>query len=61
MVIKFLPNEIKLFLTNAGTNLIYRTPRANEVDNVPYSLRIENCTTYITMRELAGAGIIFPK
>ena len=60
MVIKFLPNEIKLFLTNAGTNLIYRTPGANEVDNVPYSLRIENCTAFI-MRELAGAGILFPK
>ena len=59
MIIKFLPDNIRMILNTAGTNLIHNNGGFASKD-IPYNLRLENVTAFI-ISELQDVNIKFPK
>ncbi len=60
MIIKFLPDSIRMILNTAGTNLIHDSNMGTSLQDVPYNLRLENVTAFI-ISELQDVNIKFPK
>ena len=60
MIIKFLPDSIRMILNTAGTNLIHNNMGSSSSKDTPYNLRLENVTAFI-ISELQDVNIKFPK